>query len=328
MVVLVKKKVETTHQCLYAAVGGVNVNRNVVSVHVRPAATAGRSAIVTAEPSGYLDLVNDTTTVETGAPSIRFSTQPGENGTRARIWGNLPTGHRGLRQRSRIDNPALFAGAALAEALQSLGVRFRGRVRAREMRQPARMLAFHRSQPLSSILWLVGKNSDNFTAETLLKTMGAQGAAPATWERGREAVRGYMESIGIARDSYTLVNGSGLFDANRYSPRQLVTILRSVWGNQTIRPEFLTQLATGGVDGTIRSRYRRPPALRNVRAKTGTLSSVTALTGFVLAPPGGHTVAFSILINNARGRLGGGRRLQELLVTAVAEHLHANAGDS
>lgn len=305
-----------------AAVGAVNVNRNVVSVHVRPSAQPGRPAIVTPVPDGYLRLINDTVTVSEGAPSIRFSTRPDEGGTQARVWGSLPVGHHGVRQRSRIDNPSLFAGASLNEALESLGITVVGRVREGVMSPPAPLLARHTSEPLSALMWVVGKNSDNFTAETLLITLGAQGVAPGTWERGCEAARGYLESIGIEQGSYQLVNGSGLFDANRYTPRQIGTVLRAAWLDQTIRAEFISQLATGGVDGTLRRRFRQEPARRNVRAKTGTLSDVTALSGYVLAPGGRNTLAFSILVNNARGRLGGGRQLQNELVEAIARYLH------
>lgn len=304
-----------------APVGGVNVNGNVVTVHVRPGGSPGRPGIVTADPEGYLDLVNDTVTVETGAPSIRLSTRPAGPGTRARVWGSLPVGDRGTRQRSRIDNPSLFAGAALREALTSLGIGVRGTVREGVMSHPVPLLADRRSEPMSSILRLLGKNSDNFVAETVLKTIGAESARPGSWEQARQDVRQYLESIGISAGSYTLVNGSGLFDANRFSPRQLVTVLAAAWRDQAVRAEFVAQLATGGVDGTLQQRFREPPALRHVRAKTGTLSDVTALSGYVLAPPGRHTVAFSIIINGGRGRLGQGREIQEELVTAVAEEL-------
>ncbi len=91
-----------------APVGAVNVNRNVVTIHVRPSTSAGRPAVVTPEPEGYLELDNDTVTVETGAPSITFSTTPDGDGTRARVWGSLPVGHRGVRRHSRIDNPSLL----------------------------------------------------------------------------------------------------------------------------------------------------------------------------------------------------------------------------
>jgi D-alanyl-D-alanine carboxypeptidase/D-alanyl-D-alanine-endopeptidase (penicillin-binding protein 4) len=304
-----------------APVGGVSVNGNVVAVHVRPAGSPGRPGIVTADPEGYLELVNDTVTVETGAPSIRLSTRPGGSGTRARIWGSLPLGDRGTRQRSRIDNPSLFAGAALREALASLGIGLRGTVREGAMSRAVPLLADRRSEPLSSILRLLGKNSDNFVAETVLKTIGAEAARPGTWDRSRQGVARYLESVGIPTGSYTLVNGSGLFDANRFSPRQLVTILTAAWRDQTIRAEFVAQLATGGVDGTLQQRFREPPAFRHVRAKTGTLSDVTALSGYVLAPPGRHTVAFSIIINGGRGRLGEGREIQDELVEAMAEEL-------
>jgi len=94
-----------------APVGGINVNRNAVSVYVRPGASVGRPAIVTVEPEGSLDIVNDSVTVEGGQIEIRLSTRPADNGTRARVWGNIPLGDRGMRlPRSRIDDPALFSG--------------------------------------------------------------------------------------------------------------------------------------------------------------------------------------------------------------------------
>jgi D-alanyl-D-alanine carboxypeptidase/D-alanyl-D-alanine-endopeptidase (penicillin-binding protein 4) len=306
-----------------APVGALNINRNVVTVFVRPAGAAGRPGLVTVEPEGYMDITNDTMTTEAGRGSIRFSTRPGGEGTRARLWGNIPEGSRPVRQRSRIDNPSMFAGAALAEALNTLGIRLRGRVREGVMSPPVRMLAYHRSDALSSLLWIVGKFSDNFTAETVLKTMGAQRAGAGSWDRATAAVADYLAEIGLQPNEYQYTNGSGLFDANRFSPRQMATLLRAVWQDQTIRSEFIAQLATGGVDGTLRTRFREAPALRNVRAKTGTLAAVTALSGYVLAPNGRAPIAFSILVNGARGRLAHGRRLQNELAEAVAASLHS-----
>ena len=89
-----------------------------------------------------------------------------------------------------------------------------------------------------------------------------------------------------------------------------------------IRPEFLTQLATGGVDGTLRSRYRHKASLRKVRAKTGTLASVSTLSGYVLDAKGDNAIAFSILVNNASGYVSAARAYQEKIVTAIAKFLN------
>jgi D-alanyl-D-alanine carboxypeptidase/D-alanyl-D-alanine-endopeptidase (penicillin-binding protein 4) len=131
-----------------------------------------------------------------------------------------------------------------------------------------------------------------------------------------------LTAWGLAKDSYTYRNGSGLFDANRFSARQLTQVSVAAYTDAAIRPEFLSQLATGGVDGTIQSRFAKAHTRRYVRAKTGTLNDVSALTGFVFDPNGNHPIAFSIILNNASGYISAARAFQEKLVTAIADFLH------
>jgi len=165
--------------------------------------------------------------------------------------------------------------------------------------------------------------SNNYVTETVLKTMGAEtGKGPATWASATEAAAVVLEKWGLARGSYTYRNGSGLFDADRFSARQFVKVLRGAYLDTAIRPEFLTQLATGGVDGTIGERYRGPATKRHVRAKTGTLQDVSALSGYVFDAEGRRPIAFSILVNKADGYVSSARTYQEKIVTAIAEFLN------
>jgi D-alanyl-D-alanine carboxypeptidase/D-alanyl-D-alanine-endopeptidase (penicillin-binding protein 4) len=89
-----------------------------------------------------------------------------------------------------------------------------------------------------------------------------------------------------------------------------------------IRPEFLSQLAIGGVDGTIGSRYQSASVRGLVRAKTGTLADVSALSGFVFDSVGNRPIAFSILVDNAAGYVSSARSYQEKIVTAIADFLN------
>jgi D-alanyl-D-alanine carboxypeptidase/D-alanyl-D-alanine-endopeptidase (penicillin-binding protein 4) len=117
-------------------------------------------------------------------------------------------------------------------------------------------------------------------------------------------------------------NGSGLFDANRFTPRQFTKVLRAAYLDGHIRPEFLSQLAIGGVDGTIQSRYKDASAMHRVRAKTGTLADVSTLSGYVFDKEGVRPIAFSILVNKAPGYVSAARAYQEKIVTAIAKFLN------
>lgn len=99
-----------------------------------------------------------------------------------------------------------------------------------------------------------------------------------------------------------IVNGSGLFDANRATPRALAALLASAWNDPGIGPEMVAHLAIAGVDGTLRGRLRDWSDERAVRAKSGTLAATVALSGYVLRPAGGRPLAFSLIVSDCRGK--------------------------
>jgi D-alanyl-D-alanine carboxypeptidase/D-alanyl-D-alanine-endopeptidase (penicillin-binding protein 4) len=105
----------------------------------------------------------------------------------------------------------------------------------------------------------------------------------------------------VPRGSYQLKNGSGLNDTNRFSANQMVTLLSSIWKNFPVASEFVSSLGIAARDGTLRLRMEGTDAAGRLRAKTGTLDRVTALSGFVQSV-GGERFAFSILVNDWTGR--------------------------
>jgi len=304
-------------------VGAASLNQNAIALTIRPGETAMVKARVAADPPGYAVLQNDTLTMGQGAHNPRISAVPFEDRTRVRVWGQVPLGSRPVTYYRRIDNPSLFTGYGLKAILEAAGISVGGDVRVGALPPGTPLLAEHRSLPLSSVLWETGKMSNNYVTETIFKVMGADGGAgPGTWEASMEAAAGILERWGIPRGTYTFRNGSGLFDANRFSARHLVQVLRSAYLDAEIRPEFVTQLATGGVDGTIGSRYRDKATRRHVRAKTGTLDDVSTLSGYVFDAEGRNPIAFSILVNKASGYVSAARGFQEKIVTAIAQHLN------
>jgi D-alanyl-D-alanine carboxypeptidase/D-alanyl-D-alanine-endopeptidase (penicillin-binding protein 4) len=132
----------------------------------------------------------------------------------------------------------------------------------------------------------------------VVRTLGAEVVGrPGSWDKGLEAVARYLDSIGVARASYKMANGSGLYDSNRFSAEQIAAVLRAAMRDFRIAGEFLASLAVAGADGTLGHRMAGTVAERYIRAKTGTLANVSCLSG-IAGAPGQRPVVFSILMND------------------------------
>ncbi|MDI7268319.1 MAG: D-alanyl-D-alanine carboxypeptidase/D-alanyl-D-alanine-endopeptidase, partial [Myxococcota bacterium] len=223
--------------------------------------------------------------------------------------------------RRRIDDPVLFAGTALREALAAAGVDVASReIRRGAAPESAVEIARHVSEPLGAWLRHLGKESSNFHAEQLLRILGAEGkGAPGAAEAGAEVVLEALAEMGVDTARISIRNGSGLYDGGRAGARAVAAVLAAAYADPRIRPEFLAHLSIVGVDGTAGTRMPGSPARGLVRAKTGTLAGTFALSGYVLAPQGHGGYAFSTIVNNAAGQATAARNLQDSIVRALAD---------
>jgi D-alanyl-D-alanine carboxypeptidase/D-alanyl-D-alanine-endopeptidase (penicillin-binding protein 4) len=167
-------------------------------------------------------------------------------------------------------------------------------------------LARVESRPLAQLIHALGKRSDNFCAEMLLKAIGRkETSAAGTSAAGAAAIEAYLRARGAHVPGTRIVNGSGLYDAERLSAFTLTRVLALAHTDPRIGPELVAALAIGGVDGTLHTRFRPEAPERNVRAKTGTLANVVALAGYLLGP---RPLAFAILVNGLKpGQTGEAR---------------------
>jgi D-alanyl-D-alanine carboxypeptidase/D-alanyl-D-alanine-endopeptidase (penicillin-binding protein 4) len=163
------------------------------------------------------------------------------------------------------------------------------------------LLAIHESEPLAQLLRRVNKDSDNEWAERVLETVGAEvfGGA-ATTAKGVRALRETLAELGLPAGAYSPANGSGLGHQNRVTAAGMAALLRQIYFDPRIGPELMQSLSVGGVDGTTRNRFRGSLAAHRVRAKTGTLSGVSCLSGFV--GDASDVLVFSILVEGHRRR--------------------------
>jgi serine-type D-Ala-D-Ala carboxypeptidase/endopeptidase (penicillin-binding protein 4) len=302
-----------------APVSAVALNQNMVTLHVLPT-TAGQPARAWFEPAGVVsaDGVIDTRRAGSGE-AIQLRMEARGQDLLAHVGGHAAEGLPRMRFERRLDDPRRAPGLALRELLVAAGIKVEGGV-ALGGAGEQRRLVFHQSAPLGELVHELGKNSDNFYAEMLFKVLGAEaGSVPARSQDGARVVGDWLREHGAAGGPETRIeNGSGLFDSNRVSAKMLVGALLAMYRKPGVYPEFLTHLAIGGVDGTLRSRYRSIKPARLVRAKTGTLSAVIGLSGYVLANDGGAPVAFSFLANGIEGHTGDARQRIDRVVEAIA----------
>ena len=228
-----------------------------------------------------------------------------------RLWGSLAPG-RTLTETLGIDEPALYAAQAFYDALARRGVTIAGRPVAyhlypnqvRDLRygealeQPeGEEVAVRKSAPLVEDLRITDKVSQNLHAELLLRAVARARRGMGSRAAGLEEMAAFLEEAGIAADGWRFEDGSGLSRLNLVKPRAVVELLRHMYKT----PEWMGLLPVAGEDGTLGTRFGGSAAAGKIHAKTGTLSHVSALSGYAQRRSGGVRT-FSILVNNYGSR--------------------------
>ena len=220
---------------------------------------------------------------------------------------------RGRYRGRYAPQPALSAALLFRDALRRAGVALGGGAGVGKARDDDSTLAFVQSPPLAQIVAWMGRVSDNFTAELLLKQLGATDGSVGTSAGGAALVRATLASAGVPLAGVRLVDGSGLSSLDRLTARALAGVLRVAWADPDVRPYLLAALPVAGISGTLSDRMRTPPARGNVQAKTGTTSLASALSGYVRK----HYV-FSVLENGRPVSSYWARKAQDRFATLLA----------
>jgi D-alanyl-D-alanine carboxypeptidase/D-alanyl-D-alanine-endopeptidase (penicillin-binding protein 4) len=209
--------------------------------------------------------------------------------------------------------PALAAATAFRDALRAAGVAVTGPVRLGEGDEFSIPLGELDSPPLATIIRFMDRESDNFTAEMLLKQLGAVELERGTSAAGASVVTEALAEAGVPMNGVRIVDGSGLSQLDRLTAAAMAALLRISWADAEVRAVLLTSLPLAGVNGTLEDRLRKPPARGNVVAKTGTTSDASALSGYVR-----NRFAFTVLQNGHPLSYWWARRAQDRFVQVLA----------
>ncbi|MFE7129620.1 D-alanyl-D-alanine carboxypeptidase/D-alanyl-D-alanine-endopeptidase [Streptomyces sp. NPDC057638] len=273
-----------------------------VIIEAVPGAKPGDRPTVTVTPkTSYVRLDITGTTVPTGqSDTLSIERRHGDN--TITISGNIPLGARATKEWITVWEPTGYAAAVFSDALTRHGIRLGGPTRLGLPTPPgARALATHHSMPLRELLLPFMKLSNNMHAEALTKTLGYETAGRGTWSAGLAAINAYLAREGVTTSTLRQADGSGLSRMNLFPAEQLARLLVAVrdapWYRDWYASLPVACASDRAVGGTLRTRMCGTPAALNTRAKTGSLTGASALSGYV-TDAGGRELVYSIVLND------------------------------
>lgn len=277
----------------YAApFGGLCYAGNVASVTVRPGAAGPEVQVLPVAAT-----VPALAIAQGAAGSATALTVHRRLGTdEVTVGGALARDAAPTTLRVTVRDPALFAASALSAALRIAGVVIDGEERPAS--GAVRVVATHRSGPLATIVEPMLRHSDNLFAEQVWRTAAKVATGSADTAAAERHAKAVLAQLGVDGQGMVLADGSGLSRRNLVQPRQLATLLLAAW-RAPWGPAFRAGLPLAGRTGTLRNRFRDGPAHGRVRAKTGYISRVVCLSGYVPRPdPEAPPLVFSVMLND------------------------------
>jgi D-alanyl-D-alanine carboxypeptidase/D-alanyl-D-alanine-endopeptidase (penicillin-binding protein 4) len=316
----------------YAApVTALAFNDNALLIRLAPGAAVGDMARIDIQPfPDFYSLNNSLVTVPENVPNrIRIARTPGSR--QLMFWGEIQVDAEPDEDSVSVEDPSRWAAELFRKALEARGIRVGGSVEVRRISRaeasapdfapptpPRVVLAERLSPPLSEDIKIINKYSHNLHVEMLLRTLGKELNEQGSSKAGIEVLENFVQGVGIEKNEATFSDGSGLSRHSLIAPRATIKLLRFMAKSPRF-PAFLDSLPIAGEDGTLDDRFERTSARGKVRAKTGTLEHVNALSGY-MDLPSGERLAFSIMGNEHPLRAYQGKRIVDRIAVAIFEH--------
>lgn len=296
---------DSTSRAYQPIIGALGGNYGSLAIYHRSGTTVGSPVYIELFPEiPGMQVQSTAKTGEAGSwNTLSIITRNSRSGTQVIAQGMRPLDLASsvlYRKLWRSWEPCAGAFAALCEAS---GITVNGPVVQSvvppELRKKPPFMRFA-SEPLATIINKMLKNSSNYIAEMLFKTVAiADDSLPGSWKQGAAVVRAWWRAKNLP-DTLVVCNGSGMGDGNRLSANQITALLEYVWKSGVYFPEYLSALPVAGVDGTLAARFKKSVVQGVVRAKTGTLLmyGVSTLAGYFTVEQ--KKYVFAIFCNGVR----------------------------
>ena len=285
-----------------AEVGALQYNEGVLDLQVVPSRTVGEPAVVILDPATqYVHVNNRTVTTQRGSTAaLQLARDPASSAIT--LSGIVPVDTSAIALTVAVRNPAAYFLAVLRETLREAGVAVEGQALTADewpearSRAAERTLFTHSSPPLREVLPAMLKPSQNWIAETLLRAVGRERRGEGSARAGALVADSVLRAWQVPMDGFRMADGSGLSRYDLVTPALFVGVLTRMRSEPTWGLWY-ESLPEAGESGTLENRMRASPLRGQVHAKTGTLSGIRSLAGYVETPAAG-TVVFTIIVNN------------------------------
>jgi serine-type D-Ala-D-Ala carboxypeptidase/endopeptidase (penicillin-binding protein 4) len=272
-----------------------------IIVELAPGEKAGKRATVKLEPeTDYVKVINKTKTVSADANN-KIEIERSHGTQVITVTGTIPEDAGVTKEWVSVEDPTEYALSLFEKSMKKYGIKVLGKRKKGKTPVGAHMIATHQSMKLSQLLIPFMKLSNNSHAEVLVKEMGKEADGEGSWKDGLKVARNQLKSMGLDMQTIMMRDGSGISQVNMIPANEITKLLYAIQEKMWF-PAYLNALPIAGnenrmVGGTLRKRMKGTLAAGNVRAKTGTISGTSSLSGYVTTKRG-EKIIFSIILNN------------------------------
>jgi len=273
------------------------LDENRLIVTVNPAARAGQHARIELNTTNAgITLHNEVITNATAKGCSLSYVMDKKN--QLTVHGCIGLGQWSGQQKLAIKNPMRYAKAHIISDFKKMDITLNGKIKFGKKPKTALLLGKHQSKSIASLLEITLKTSDNLYAESLyLHTAEVLNGSPVNWKKAEPIIKNFIEQeTNISMKTAVLRDGSGLSRLDQLTPEQTVGLLKFLHARFPLAYEYISALPVAGRDGTLSKRLQKPSEQGFIRAKTGTMSGITSLSGYMYTT-NAHTLAFAIYIN-------------------------------
>jgi len=299
-----------------APISAFSMQEGCVEVRVTPTRSGKPCAVQLEPPTSYINLQSSCVT----GRGLPFITRVRDSNT-VLIRGGVPVRSGPTEVFVTVENPIHYFAAVTSETLARDGIAVHGQVilTPRDNRPDWRAIAQH-STPLSVVVYVINKKSQNHYAEQLVKIIGAEKRRNGNWQAGTSTVTDWLiGKVGVPEGEFHQADGSGMSRDNRASASAFIHLLRYMW-RQPYREDFVSSLPySGDPDSKFGKRLRTPPYSRQVFAKTGYIAGVVGLSGYVHGASG-KIYAFSFIFNRYHVGVYAVYRLQDEMLKELIKN--------
>lgn len=304
----------------------LNINQNSVDVFVDGVTIDSPAVIRLNSPGTYFNIINGTKTVTQidDDDDLIVTRDWMSNPQNILVDGPVPLGklydEEESTEKLNIQNPEDYFLFLVIQKLNEMEIQCNGKYEIEKLPENSVYLnAVYR--PIDGVVVYTNKESDNLGAEMLVYAMAFNDSSElATRENGLEAVERFIDYLGFNSENYSIADGSGVSRYNLVTSELLVECLKYFYyRNPGLFNIIYSSLPIGGVDGTLEKRFIDTRAYNNIHAKTGTLSGVSALSGYITAA-NQHMLAFSILMENYTEKSKYARKFIDQICEPMAEY--------